>query len=479
MKKLTAGIFAAILTIVGVSGANAEIASAKYVDDKVAGHVDTVTAALAGKVDKNANITAGTATKITYDAKGLVTKGENLAATDIPEIPQSKVTNLTTDLGSKAAASDVATLQTKVADLEAANGTGGATTQAIATAKSEAIAAAKTETTTQVKALADGAVADNTEAIEAINDAETGILAQAKSDAASKASAAQVAAEATAAGALATAKTELEGKITAETTARTSAINAMDLAAVGGVDKVITTVSQADGKVSAVAGYDVAHETTTIADDAKEDFIPTARRVELIAANTMGGEIAALQGADAELAAGIQGLTATVNTKAGQTALDAVKATADAAATKTSVDALTTRVGTAETNITNITKDNGTIDTKIAEAVENINTTTGSLNTAVTNAQTTANDAKAAAATNATNITNLTKTVADNKTAADTGIQQAKDAAAAAQTTANAAIPEPTAECANKTNKCVLVSAGKGNFAWEVIARGNGETSAN
>lgn len=38
------------------------------------------------KLDKNANITAGTHTKITYDAKGLVTGGSNLTASDIPDL---------------------------------------------------------------------------------------------------------------------------------------------------------------------------------------------------------------------------------------------------------------------------------------------------------------------------------------------------------------------------------------------------------
>ena len=53
-------------------------------------------------VVKNAAITAATNTKITYDAKGLVTAGTSLIATDIPTITQAQVTNLTTDLAAKA-----------------------------------------------------------------------------------------------------------------------------------------------------------------------------------------------------------------------------------------------------------------------------------------------------------------------------------------------------------------------------------------
>lgn len=41
----------------------------------------------------NADITGGTHTKITYDAKGLVTAGENLEASDIPNLAASKITS--------------------------------------------------------------------------------------------------------------------------------------------------------------------------------------------------------------------------------------------------------------------------------------------------------------------------------------------------------------------------------------------------
>lgn len=44
-------------------------------------------------VAKNASITAGTATKITYDSKGLVTGGASLAASDIPALDAAKITS--------------------------------------------------------------------------------------------------------------------------------------------------------------------------------------------------------------------------------------------------------------------------------------------------------------------------------------------------------------------------------------------------
>ena len=53
------------------------------------------------KVTANANITAGTKCKITYDAKGLVTAGADLTASDIPTLAISKISGLNTALNEK------------------------------------------------------------------------------------------------------------------------------------------------------------------------------------------------------------------------------------------------------------------------------------------------------------------------------------------------------------------------------------------
>lgn len=53
---------------------------------------------LESKVDKNAPITAGTHPKITYDEKGLVTGGEALAESDIPNLNASKINAGTFDI---------------------------------------------------------------------------------------------------------------------------------------------------------------------------------------------------------------------------------------------------------------------------------------------------------------------------------------------------------------------------------------------
>lgn len=50
---------------------------------------------LATKVTKNTAITGATKCKITYDSKGLVTAGDDLVATDIPNLSLSKITDVT------------------------------------------------------------------------------------------------------------------------------------------------------------------------------------------------------------------------------------------------------------------------------------------------------------------------------------------------------------------------------------------------
>ena len=63
------------------------MATAKAIAEAVSGGANYVV--------KNNDITAGTHTKITYDAKGLVTGGADLEATDIPNLSLSKITDVT------------------------------------------------------------------------------------------------------------------------------------------------------------------------------------------------------------------------------------------------------------------------------------------------------------------------------------------------------------------------------------------------
>ena len=90
---------AASLTGVTASAAELNILDGATLTTTELNYVDGVTSSiqdqLDDKVEKNTAITAGTATKITYDAKGLVTAGANLSEADIPAIHLTKVTDVT------------------------------------------------------------------------------------------------------------------------------------------------------------------------------------------------------------------------------------------------------------------------------------------------------------------------------------------------------------------------------------------------
>lgn len=70
-----------------LDGATLSTTELNYVD----GVTSSIQTQIDNKVTKNANITGGTATKITYDAKGLVTAGTTLSASDIPDISATYV----------------------------------------------------------------------------------------------------------------------------------------------------------------------------------------------------------------------------------------------------------------------------------------------------------------------------------------------------------------------------------------------------
>lgn len=74
-----------------LTGLTASITELNYVD----GVTSAIQTQLDNKVTKNTTITGATKCKITYDSKGLVTNGDDLQATDIPNLTLSKITDVT------------------------------------------------------------------------------------------------------------------------------------------------------------------------------------------------------------------------------------------------------------------------------------------------------------------------------------------------------------------------------------------------
>lgn len=195
----------------------------------------------------NTAITAGTATKITYDAKGLVTKGENLAVSDIPNLSISKIDGLQDALDGKQATLTF-------------DGTYNAGTNKAATVKTvtDAIAAVISD--------GDDAAADNT-------------IAGAKLYADSKASTAESNAKSYAnslvgdTSVIGRKVAALEGKVdvdsvsSAISTAKTEAITAAGTAADTKVTAAKTAILGEEGyKQTVKSAYELASQKTTMAE---------------------------------------------------------------------------------------------------------------------------------------------------------------------------------------------------------------------
>jgi hypothetical protein len=88
----------------------------RWLTDK--NYVDT---SLASKLTKNTAITAGSATKVTYDANGLVTAGTSLLASDIPIIPITQTTGVLATTQHPALTGDVTCLSGSAATTIANN----------------------------------------------------------------------------------------------------------------------------------------------------------------------------------------------------------------------------------------------------------------------------------------------------------------------------------------------------------------------
>jgi hypothetical protein len=98
-----------IVVFSGTGGKTGKRATLSAAVVKITNGVPAAAAAGTDFVAPNAAITPATNTKITYDAKGLVTAGAALVEADIPTLSQSKITNLVSDLAAKASTTYVDT----------------------------------------------------------------------------------------------------------------------------------------------------------------------------------------------------------------------------------------------------------------------------------------------------------------------------------------------------------------------------------
>lgn len=415
MKKLTAGIFATLLAVVSVGAAHAEIASKGYVDQQVGTKADAATvSSLQGTV-------SGHTTQI-----GTI----NDTIGGYGDIVKHNASEFATSAqGAKAdtalQAADLAGYVTKTAaDAAYAD---IATEGVASTASTKADTALKnigtlTNLTTDAK----------TDTVAAINEvaSEAAAAATAASAVDGKAVAAQADVDA------------LEGVVNNAETGLAAAHTAIDALESGKLDKT-GTAARATADASGNVITDTYATKAEIADMATDENL--AQKQDKTD-NT---------------------LTTTNKTVAG--AINEVKTTADGAST--AAGAAQTAADAAQADATKALADAATAQ----EAAEAAQTAADSkLPTTTYNSQVGTVSATNMGTTASTVVTAI-KEVADEASTAQSAATAAQQTANQAQQTANAAIPAPTAACADPDNKCVLVSAGAGNYSWEVIARGDAE----
>lgn len=256
LNAVNSGITSAKVTT--YDGYNAKITAAQNAADDAADAAAAAQTAANGKVAANAAITAGTATKITYDAKGLVTGGASLTASDIPTIPSTKVSGL-------------GTLATKSA-VTSAEITDGTITNADIAANA-AIAASKVSglstvaTSGSYNDLADkpsipsayvlkAATADTLGGVKSGGDitvSSTGAVTVNSATRADSATTATTATNATNATNATKATQDASGNVITTTYATKAQLNALD-SSTSGSGAVVTNVSQTDGKVTVTKG---------------------------------------------------------------------------------------------------------------------------------------------------------------------------------------------------------------------------------
>ena len=475
MKKLTAGIFATLLAVVSVGAAHAEIASKGYVDQQVGTKADAATVSslqstvsghttqIAGKADKATTlagygITDGaTKTELT---EGLAGKVDNADITDM----QVK-TNLTTTLSGTSTDTQYPsakavwdTIQAETSDI-ASSGELSALQGRVTTAEGEI-----DTLQSDMAGKANTADLGDLATLDAVGSAQITDGSVATGDIADKA----------------VTEAKLSDTVNASLDKADTALQATDLA-----DYVTKTA--ADAAYADIATEGVASTASTNAQTALTNIGTLTNLTTEAKTNT----VAAINEVATEAAAAASAASA-ADTKAGQAQTAATAAQGEVDALEAVVNNETTGLAAAHTAIDALESGKldktGTAARATADASGNVITTTYATKAEIADLATDENLAlKQDKTDNSLATTNKTVVGAINEVrgtantantaagAAQDAADAAQEAAEAAQATASAAIPAPTAACADPDNKCVLVSAGAGNYSWEVIARGSAE----
>ena len=477
MKKLTAGIFATLLAVVSVGAAHAEIASKGYVDQQVGTKADAATvSSLQGTVSGHTSqigtindTIGGYGDIVTHDASEFATSAQGTKAdTAVQPAAISNVertTNKTTTLSAESTdaqyPSAKAVYDTIQAETEgiASSGDLDALGTRVTTAEGEI-----DTLQTQMAGKANTADLGDLATLDAVGSAQITDGAVATADIADKA----------------VTEAKLSDTVNASLDKADTALQAADLA-----DYVTTDAANAAYAVKSTEG--VANTASTNAQTALTNIGTLTNLTTEAKTNT----VAAINEVATEAAAAASAASA-ADTKAGQAQTAATAAQGEVDALEAVVNNETTGLAAAHTAIDALESGKldktGTAARATADASGNVITTTYATKAEIADLATDENLAlKQDKTDNSLATTNKTVVGAINEVrgtantantaagAAQDAADAAQEAAEAAQATASAAIPAPTAACADSANKCVLVSAGAGNYSWEVIARGDAE----
>ena len=477
MKKLTAGIFATLLAVVSVGAAHAEIASKGYVDQQVGTKADAATvSSLQGTVSGHTSqigtindTIGGYGDIVTLVASEFATSAQGAKAdtavqpADITNV--ERTTNKTTTLSAESTDAQYPSAKAVYDTIQAE--TEGIASSGDLQALGTRVTTAEGEIDTLQTQMAGKANTDDLgdlAELDAVGSAQITDGAVATTDIADKA----------------VTEAKLSDTVNASLDKADSALQQADLAdyvtkeaADAAYADIATETTASTASTNAQTALDNIGTLTNLTTDAKTNTVAAINEVATEAA------AAASAASAADTKAG-QAQTAATTAQGEVDALEAVvnNETTGLAAAHTAIDALesgkldktgTAARATADASGNEITKTYAT-KAEIADLATDENLALKQDKT--DNSLATTNKTVVGAINEVRGTANTANTAAG---AAQDAADAAQEAAEAAQATASAAIPAPTAACADPDNKCVLVSAGAGNYSWEVIARGSAE----